>query len=51
MHIYTYQTIDGPRGCNGFSFSFRADSREQADEIAQEKAAAMFAKAKFLKVI
>jgi hypothetical protein len=51
MHLYTYQTTDGPRACNGFSFSFRANSREEADEIAQQKAAAMFAKAEFLKVI
>lgn len=52
MNLYTYQTVNGAASvCNGFSFSFRADSREQADIIAADMALALQAEAKFLKVI
>jgi hypothetical protein len=51
MHLYTYKTTGGPSAFNGFTFSFRADSRDEADGIAAKMARAMFANAEFLKVI
>jgi hypothetical protein len=49
--LFVYKTVDCQKCCYGFTFSFRADSREDADRTAAEKAKLMFAKAEFVKVI